>query len=130
MKRLFSRTHLWEHPSNIFVAVLVVCNRETDKDIDYNPYWTKYRDIQLPWSSNDRKKEASKNIDSQVNVIRIGDKNSLEQKVPILRIADEYTKEGEEFDISNNDIENVINLLDYIIAIPENISDDNDVKVS
>jgi hypoxanthine phosphoribosyltransferase len=91
------------------VIVLVVCGEKTHSCIDYNPYWTQYKDIQLPWSSDKRKKEARKNIDAQVigKVVRLGDGNSLEQKSPnqILRIADEHTKDGEEFDIANEDMD-------------------------
>lgn len=89
--------------------VLVVCGETTHPCIDYNPYWTQYKDIQLPWSSEKRKKEARKNIDAQAKgkVVRLGDRNSLEQKSPnqILRIADEQTKDGEEFDIANEDMD-------------------------
>lgn len=93
------------------VAVLVVCGRKTDKNVEYNPYWTQHLDIQLPWSSDERKKEARKNINSQEKVVILGNENSLEQKLPVLRIADSETKDGEEFDISNDDIEAIIRFL-------------------
>jgi hypoxanthine phosphoribosyltransferase len=94
--------------SKLSVAVLVVCGRKVDEKITYNPYWTQYKDIQLPWSSDERKEEARTNIsqhEKQEKVVRLGDENSLDKKVPVLRIADSDTKEGEGVDISNEDIE-------------------------
>ncbi len=105
--------------SKLSVAVLVVCGRATDKNIDYNPYWTQHKDIQLPWSSDERKREARKIINAQGEVVQLGDQNSLDIKVPVLRIADSETKEGEGVDISNNDIETVINMLEKLLLIQE-----------
>ena len=104
--------------AELSAAVLVVCGRETDKNIDYNPYWTQYKDVQLPWSSDDRKREARKIINAQGKVVRLGDQDSLELKMPVLRIADSETKEGEGVDISNDDVEAVIHLLEHFIDIP------------
>lgn len=105
--------------SNLYVSVLVVCGRETDKNIDYNPYWTQYKDIQLPWSSEERKREARKIINAQGRVVRTDDHNSLDRKVPILRIADDETKEGEGVDISTDDIEAVLDMLEKFFPINE-----------
>jgi hypoxanthine phosphoribosyltransferase len=102
---------------SISVGVLVVCDRETDKNIDYNPYWTQYKDIQLPWSSDERKKEARKIINAQEKVAILGDKNSLDTKGPVLRIADSEAKEGEGFDISNSDIEIIFRMLEKLFSI-------------
>jgi hypoxanthine phosphoribosyltransferase len=93
---------------HLSVAVLVVCGRKSDKIIDYHPYWTQHEDIQLPWSSDERKKEARKRINAQEKVVIVGDKDSLGHKGSVLRIADSFTKDGEEFDISNDDIKIVL----------------------
>lgn len=105
--------------SNISVAVLVICGRKTDENINYSPYWTLYNDIQLPWSSDERKRAAREIINSQGKVFQLGDENSLDIKLPVIRIADGETKEGEGVDISNNDIEAVIRLYDNLVSIPE-----------
>jgi hypoxanthine phosphoribosyltransferase len=101
---------------NISVAVLVVCdrktdNKKTDKNINYYPYWTQYKDIQLPWSSDERKREARKTINSQAKVVQLGNQDSLDTKVPILRIADSETTDGEGIDISTSDMETVMYML-------------------
>jgi hypoxanthine phosphoribosyltransferase len=104
---------------DIYVEVLVVCNRQTkqtdhkktDNSINYYPYWTQNKDIQLPWSSDDRKREARKIINSQEKVVQLGSRDSLETKVPILRIADSETTDGGGIDISTSDMETVMNLL-------------------
>jgi hypoxanthine phosphoribosyltransferase len=104
---------------SISVGVLIVCGRNTDENVDYNPYWTQYKDIQLPWSSDERKKEARKIINAQENVALLGDQSSLDTKVPVLRIADSETKEGEGVDISISDIEIAMNILqERFIHIP------------
>ena len=104
--------------STISVGVLVICGRESDQNIDYNPYKTKYIDIELPWSSSERKAEARKNIRDQGHVAQLGDHYSLNENVSILRIADDQTKEGSEFDIYNGDIENIINIFQRVFLIP------------
>jgi hypoxanthine phosphoribosyltransferase len=103
----------------INIAVLVVCGRKADKSIDYNPYWTRDKDIQLPWSSDERKREARQNVNAQGKVVQLGDENSLTMQAPVLRIADSKTKEGEGVDISTSDIEIIINLLEKVYSLSE-----------
>jgi hypoxanthine phosphoribosyltransferase len=107
---------------DIFVEVLVVCDRQTDREkiennIDYYPYWTQNKDIQLPWSSDERKREARKIINSQEKVVQLGSRDSLDTKMPILRIADSETADGEGIDISTSDMETVMYMLKNLLPV-------------
>lgn len=95
---------------NTSVAVLVNCGRKTDKNINYNPYWTMYKDIQLPWSSNERKEEVRKIIGNQGTVVQLRDRDSLGRKLPILRVANDDTEKGGEMDISTDDMEAMLGM--------------------
>jgi hypoxanthine phosphoribosyltransferase len=103
--------------SNLSVAVLVVCNKEKNSIVDYNPYWTRRGDIQLPWSSEERKKEARENITSN-NVVYLNEKRALEkmQGESVVRMVNEdQGREGTDgVDISINDMEAIMNFFQGI----------------
>ena len=105
------------HEHEFYTVVLVVCgdNPATDS-IDFNPYYTEYPDIQLPWSDEERKKEARENLAKVASdkVINIDDPNSLRFKSPVIRIAGEDKLGG--IDISNDDIDTMLDYFNSVAA--------------
>jgi hypoxanthine phosphoribosyltransferase len=92
--------------SSFSTVVLVICGENPSQElIDFHPYYTEYPDIQLPWSDEERKKEARENLaKAGLNkVIYLDDLDSLRVKSPVLKIAGENKSEG--MDIFNDDID-------------------------
>lgn len=101
--------------SKFLTVVLVVCGENPASElIDFNPYCTEYPDIQLPWSDEERKKEARKNLSNEASdkVINLDNPDSLKLKSPVLRIARENNLEG--IDILNDDIDIMLNFMKQV----------------
>lgn len=101
--------------ASFLTVVLVICGENPAQEIiDFHPYYTEYPDIQLPWSDENRKQEARKNLSkvSSNKVISLDDPDSLRVKSPVLRIVGENKSEG--MDILNDDIDTMLNFLDKI----------------
>ena len=99
----------------IKTAVLVICDKNLDREyIDFYPYYTYYPDVQLPWSSEERKKEARKaQLESSVpKITNLADKDSLSLKTPILRMTESKNPDAEGIDIAIEDIELIIKIFD------------------
>jgi hypoxanthine phosphoribosyltransferase len=94
---------------DLSVMALIICGKENDAKISYNPYWTQNRDIQLPWSSAERKKQARKNIGNQENILRLSSETPLGKKTSVLRMSD---GNGDDFDVADNDIDVVVKLIE------------------
>ena len=97
----------------ITTAVLAICNKNSDREyINFYPYYTYYPDVQLPWSSEERKREARKaQLESSAHkVTNLADKNSLSSKTPVLRIAESDKSDAEGIDIAIGDIELLIKI--------------------
>ncbi|MEL6439595.1 MAG: hypothetical protein AAFQ80_10115 [Cyanobacteria bacterium J06621_8] len=102
--------------TSLATVVLVVCGENpAEKIIDFNPYYTEYPDIQLPWSDEKRKQEARHNLSKEESnpVISLDDPDSLRFKSSVLRIVGENKSEG--MDILNDDIDT---MLDFLNKIP------------
>jgi len=101
--------------TSFLTVVLVICGENSVQEIiDFNPYYTEYPDIQLPWSDENRKQEARRNL-SQVSsnkVISLDNPDSLRVKSPVLRIVGENKSEG--MDILNDDIDTMLDFLNKI----------------
>jgi hypoxanthine phosphoribosyltransferase len=98
--------------NDLSVAVLVVCEHNTMKDqIACYPYYTKTPDIELPWSSEERKIVArERNLQAGKKSIPIGDENALRGSTPdILRMSDRSNGEG--IDIVNRDVDAVMKFI-------------------
>jgi hypoxanthine phosphoribosyltransferase len=102
--------------SNLSIAALVVCDKNTMKEeIIYSPYYTKTPDIELPWSSDERKEIArERNLKVGKNFIPISDENALQIRSPILRIS--HHNNGEGIDIVNNDVEAMMKVMAELTA--------------
>lgn len=100
---------------NISITVLVICDKNSSREyVDFYPYYTYYPDVQLPWSSDERKKEAreAQLEASQGKVTNLADENSLNSRSPILRMAESQNPDAEGIDIATEDIELIISILD------------------
>ncbi len=101
--------------TRFLTVVLVVCGENSAQEIiDFHPYYTEYPDIQLPWSDEDRKREARENLSkvSSNKVISLDNPESLRVKSPVLRIVGENKSEG--MDILNDDIDTMLDFLNKI----------------
>jgi len=77
--------------SQIKTSVLVTCNAERTGTIDFAAYYTKEPDIQLPWSSDKRKKEARQRLaEKGKKALLVG--QSSDEDTGILRLAYEDDK--------------------------------------
>lgn len=104
--------------SSFLTVVLLVCGENPAKKlISFHPYYTEYLDIQLPWSDEDRKKEARENLAKVASdkVINLDDPNSLRLKSPVLRIAGENKLEG--MDIFNDDIDTMLDFINNVAVL-------------
>lgn len=101
--------------ARFLTIVLVICGENPAQQIiNFHPYYTEYPDIQLPWSDEDRKREARENLSkvSSNKVISLDNLESLKVKSPVLRIVGENKSEG--MDILNDDIDTMLNFLKNI----------------
>jgi hypoxanthine phosphoribosyltransferase len=101
---------------NLFTAVMVVCSRNSSKkNIDFYPYFTESPDIELPWSSEERKKEARK-ILSKDKIVHLREpyptESKFNKKSSVIKISDEDNEQG--IDIANNDVEAVLKLFSQL----------------
>lgn len=101
---------------NLFTAVMVVCSRNLSKKIiDFYPYFTESPDIELPWSSEERKKEARK-ILSKDRIVHLREhyptESKFNKKSSVIKISDKDNEQG--IDIANNDVEAVLKLFSHL----------------